>query len=379
MSDSSLGHILVVTEYVIESQNSTGYFWSKIINKLQDSGRNVFVITSRSTDVFKKDSVVKKGIIGKVFEKLKISFDLSYMTLKKVNKNSIIFTGTNPFLFLCFIPIFKIFKKFKWYLLVHDVFPNNLLAAKIVGEWNVFYKILNFYFNWVYSSADRLICIGRDMKNVIDKKTNDEAKSFIVPAWVNENEVFPLKKDFSNLNVDNQILFQFFGNLGRVQGVPNLLKAIELVSVQNAAFVFIGDGAMLSDVEEFIKANPRKNVKYLGSLPQKDKNYGLSLCDVALVSLEPGMLGLGVPSKTYFSLAAGKPILAAVDAASEVGLMIEESPIGWRCDPGDPKQLASLIDRVCSNSNEILKMRPREVFLEKYTEKIILKKIEELF
>jgi len=301
------------------------------------------------------------------------------LTIKATNKNSIVLTGTNPFIFLCFIPFLKVFKKFKWYLLVHDVFPNNLLAAKILEERDFFYKILISYFNWVYSSADKLICIGRDMKSVIDQKTKAESRSVVIPAWVNEDEVFPLKKDNTGLEYNKKIIFQFFGNFGMVQGVPNLLKAIELVSVRNAAFVFIGDGAMLGDIEEFIKSNPGKNVEYLGSLPQKDKNYGLSLCDVAIVSLDPRMFGLGVPSKTYFSLAAGKPILAAVDADSEVGLMIEESPIGWRCDPGDPKQLASLIDWVCTNSHEITKMRPREVFLEKYTEEIILKKVEALF
>ena len=105
------------------------------------------------------------------------------------------------------------------------------------------------------------------------------------------------------------------------------------------------------------------------------KNMGLAMCDVALVSLEAGMFGLGVPSKSYFSLAAGKPILAAVDAASEVGLMLDEYPIGWRCDPDSPQQLAAAIDEICRAPEILSEKTPREIFLKNYSEDVVLGQI----
>lgn len=87
------------------------------------------------------------------------------------------------------------------------------------------------------------------------------------------------------------------------------------------------------------------------------------------------MFGLGVPSKSYFSLAAGKPILAAVDADSEIGLMLAEYPIGWRCDPGSPQQLAAAIDAICRSPEKIYEKSPRDIFLKNYSEDVVLSKI----
>jgi glycosyltransferase involved in cell wall biosynthesis len=179
---------------------------------------------------------------------------------------------------------------------------------------------------------------------------------------------------FKNHGWEEHVVFQFFGNIGRVQGVENLLKAILLVTAKNAAFVFIGGGAMVPAVEKFIKANPSKSIKFIGPIPLDQKNKGLAMCDVALVSLEVGMFGLGVPSKSYFSLAAGKPILAAVDADSEIGLMLRDYPVGWRCEPGAPRQLAALVDEICRSPEIISEKKPRDIFLENYSENVVIGK-----
>ena len=41
------------------------------------------------------------------------------------------------------------------------------------------------------------------------------------------------------------------------------------------------------------------------------------------------MLGLGVPSKAYNILAAGKPILFIGDPRSEIARMVTEADVGW--------------------------------------------------
>ncbi|MCP5877696.1 hypothetical protein NL390_35070, partial [Klebsiella pneumoniae] len=70
-------------------------------------------------------------------------------------------------------------------------------------------------------------------------------------------------------------------------------------------------------------------------------------CDIAIVTLAEGMLGLGVPSKAYFTMAADRPILAIMEEDAEVANMVKEHSIGWVCEPNDPVRLASLIDEIC--------------------------------
>ncbi|PUE47637.1 glycosyltransferase family 4 protein [Limnohabitans sp. 2KL-51] len=373
-----MSRIIIAAEYVEESQNSTGYFWSRIAAGLKADGFDVEVLRPRSFnkyDSFEGDT----GILKRLLNQIKISFDLVFQIYKAIREKDIVFTGTNPAILLCLMPVLKGLLRFKWVLLVHDVFPDNLLAASLIKKGNPLFKIAAYYFSWVYAAPDKLLCIGRDMESLLRQKTNGRARTIFVPNWANGDDVYPVPRGdlefFKNHGWEDHVVFQFFGNIGRVQGVDNLLNAVSLTTAKNAAFVFIGGGAMVPAVEKFIKTHPNKSITFIGPMPLAEKNKGLAMCDVALVSLEAGMFGLGVPSKSYFSLAAGKPILAAVDADSEIGLMLGEFPVGWRCDPSSPEQLAAVIDEICRSPVILNEKIPRDVFLRNYSEDVVLSKI----
>jgi glycosyltransferase involved in cell wall biosynthesis len=209
-------------------------------------------------------------------------------------------------------------------------------------------------------------------------KVSQPEKVVFIPNWADELEVYPLSRSeapfIETLGWKDKVVFQFFGNIGRVQGIENILCAIELVENKRAAFLFIGDGVLVKNVEDFIHKNPGKNVSYAGKLPLKDKNLGLAACDVALITLEAGMLGLGVPSKAYFSLAADKPLLAVMDDDAEISRVIRELGVGWHCRPNDPLALAKMIEAVCNINLELLAGKSVVAFRENYSEKLALDK-----
>jgi hypothetical protein len=62
-------------------------------------------------------------------------------------------------------------------------------------------------------------------------------------------------------------------------------------------------------------------------------------------------------------------------ADSEIGLMLSEFPVGWRCDPSSPEQLAAVIDEICHSPVHLTEKTPREVFLRNYSEDVVLSKI----
>jgi glycosyltransferase involved in cell wall biosynthesis len=370
--------LLIAVEYLFPFQNSTGYIWSRIIESVKNEAFN-FEILAPSTPVKYESFEGNTALLIKAKKQLALTASLALKILLASHGQTTLLTGTNPALLLCLLPFLKRLRKFEWFLLVHDVFPDNLVAAGILQKNSILAKSLGIFFRWVYSSADLSICIGRDMQYVIDAKTFQKTESVYLPNWVDERDVYPLPRMVGHLGFENYIVFQFFGNIGRMQGVPTLLKAINMVTAQNAAFLFIGGGALASEVQQFIYEHPSVNIAYLGPLPSSDRNCGLSMCDVALVSLESKMFGLGVPSKAYFSLAAGRPILAAVDAQSEIGqLLSEHASAGWRCDPGSEEQIAAMIDTICASPSMLQQANPRDVFLGNYSEKLVLRKLMEL-
>ncbi len=373
--------VLIATEYSDPSQNSTGYYWSKINERLKSEGFEVGLATA-SKLVEYESSKTNPGMGWKIIKQIRVTLEIAVKILAKTDERVVVFSGTNPVLLLAILPWLKKIKKFKWILLVHDVFPDNLAVAKKIDYQNLLYKILKKHYAWIYSIPEKVICIGRDMQKTIAHKIGREAGIYYASNWVNECDVLNIPRNqhelFKEFGWENKVVFQFFGNIGPLQGIDNILNGIKKVTAKNSSFIFIGGGSYVSKIKEFIKENPGIDIKYYGPIPWEKKSEGLAFCDIAMISLESGMLGLGVPSKTYFSLAAGRPILAIVDRQSEIAMLIDEHPVGWRCEQASPASLAELIDSICINQLEIQTMQPREVFIKYYTGSESLGRIVEI-
>ena len=74
----------------------------------------------------------------------------------------------------------------------------------------------------------------------------------------------------------------------------------------------------------------------------------LATGDIHVVPLQAGLARVSVPSKTYSILAAGRPVVAAIDAGTEVPRLLAESGGGVAVPPDDPDAfvaaLAALVD-----------------------------------
>ncbi|MFW2046057.1 glycosyltransferase family 4 protein [Acinetobacter variabilis] len=385
--------IIIVSEFILPEQNSTGYFWHKIIQKMAQSAITDHISVIAPTDeqyipdhfdkkvelnLFDSPTYNKNSLISRVWGQITQTHAFYKKIKGNLDNNTQVVSGTNPLFLMVLIAILKIFKPFKWCLLVHDVFPQNLVPAGILKRKSFFFKVLNVIFNLVYAQADQIIVIGRDMEMVLRQK-NYKKNITVIPNWVDFKEIEVRDKNDSELikqlNWENDIVFQFFGNIGRVQGIDHLVQAIQLVKHPQAKFLFIGGGSAVELVKSHIENNKKlNNVAYINELPSSQRSLGLSSCDIAIVTLADGMFGLGVPSKAYFSMAANRPILAIMDENAEVASMVKEHQIGWVDASNSPQQLAQLIDRICDKEKTSKMISPRTILEEYYHQDILLEK-----
>ncbi|MGD9843525.1 MAG: glycosyltransferase family 4 protein, partial [Steroidobacteraceae bacterium] len=369
--------VFIISEFVDKSRNSTGYYWHKIIIGLSKERAGINVIsTAVSCSLVEKSShpatyipvggirsYKKNGLFSRALGQMMLSFLFVKSIVRHVKKGDIVFSGTNPAFMLLFISILRPLMGFRWALLVHDIFPENLLPAKVVSRRSPVYPVLKYVFDRAYSRADSLIAIGRDMQELLIKKTGASSKIEYVPNWADLNDV-TLEKTSPSIYFSSEkhdrVVFQFFGNIGRVQGIEFILQAISKMKSKKAAFLFIGGGAAESVVTDFIALNPDVDIAHVPSLLFEKNNEGLSACDVAIIPLAPGMLGLGVPSKAYFSMAADKPILVIGDQGAELQLLLNENAdVGWFCQSGNADALALIIDQICSIDLVSMIKKPR--------------------
>ena len=353
--------IYIVSEFVDTKQNSTGYYWFKIISAISDIDKKINVISSKKSIRIAEQNLNKSNVnflfvkdkrisnlnpFRRAWNDILFSLRISLKILRQTNKNDIVMTGTNPAFLFFFLSLIKIFKKFKLVVLVHDIFPENLIPSKVISnKYAILLKPIIFLFNLAYSNTTSLIVIGRDMKQVLHEKLySPNVIIKYIPNFV----------DFSDLDSPNEInkvgrkiVFNFFGNLGHAQGIDGLLEAILETNNENIKFNFIGNGVSEKLIKKFIEKHSYLDVNLHKDLLFENKNEMLFKGNVAIVSLAKGMRGLAVPSKAYFSLAANKPILAIADKNSELELLINENKnIGWFCTSGNPKEISIQIKKI---------------------------------
>lgn len=390
--------LIVVTEYFYPSDRNDAYLIQKISETFSESKNSVDVICTSTLNIepelktisgeihrLKSINSRSSNVLIKVIKLTLITIRLALKSFFSIKKDDNVFSVTNPAFFLPVLVLIKRIKGFNLTLLVYDIFPESLLSTGILKEKSLVYKVILKIYNWAYNNVDRFVVIGRDMQNIVENKINSNIPIVYIPNWCNAYNIKPTnKKDNSIIkkyNLENKIVFSFVGNFGLVQNIENILKSILKVKNEEFIFLFIGDGAMKYKIMDFIEKFNCKNIIYAGKYPTSEQNEFLNACDVAVMSLEKSMYGLGVPSKSYYNMAAQKPLLFIGHKESEIAQVIIENNIGWVEEPDNIENLAQMFDFICESSNEFISKgkKAREICLNKYSEEIILKHYKELY
>lgn len=396
----------VLSEVYYPEEAATAYIMTEIVDSIADL-RSVNVIcgpvsyekqsNKAAPKVFKPGIHVyrsnfinldKNIIVFRAIKMLYLSFSMALRLLVKSKKGDEVFVVTNPAFLLLLTGYIVKFKKLKLYILVHDVFPENVLAAGMFKGRSRLIRFLKGLFDKAYAKADVLIVLGRDMEQVIKEKIrrfSNVNKIEIIENWADIVNVVPGdKKDNLILNeaqLTGKIVFQYAGNLGRVQGLQELFSVIKEAKNPKLDFLIMGEGAIKKELEKYVEDHQINNIKFLPSLPRSNQNEFLNACDVSIVSLTDNMFGLGVPSKSYNIMAAGKAILFIGDKQSEIALTIAEHDNGWVFENKERAELIEFFNRINDDflrESLIKGQKSRKLAETRYAMKDILYKFQRL-
>lgn len=323
----------------------------------------------------------KNKLLSRVCKMVSTSLKLFIKLMSVAKSDTEVIIVTNPAPFLILASILKRIKKFKLNIIVQDVFPENANAAGIVSKSSLYYKVLLKIWENSYSKADRLIVCGRDMKDVFIQKLNRYRK--IPEIEVIENWADKKTDNHEELgNMGSSIEILFAGNIGRCQGIENFLEIVKEVNADNLVFNFRGDGAVVPYINNFISGNPNISVVYGGRFSRDEQFIILEKCDIALVTLAEGMYGLGVPSKSYNIMAAGKPILFIGDLNSEIAMVVKDCGIGYCFAPNDKEGITNWLKSINHASRDEFRLKglkAKQLADTIYSEDTILEKYSNLF
>ena len=226
-----------------------------------------------------------------------------------------------------------------------DSYPDVAIALHradnpaLVWVW----RRLNGY---VRRTADRIVVIGRDMRERLLAQGVPDAKIVVRPNWAADEPVSA--EDVATARTargwDGLFVLMFAGNLGLAQGLDALVAAAaRLRDHPGLRFVLVGDGAAKARLERRAAELGLSNLEFLPYVPQDEARVLAAAADAHVITLAPGLLGTATPGKVYSIMAAGKPFVAAVERGSEIDRMVRDHGCGIRVDPGDAVALSDAV------------------------------------
>jgi colanic acid biosynthesis glycosyl transferase WcaI len=149
------------------------------------------------------------------------------------------------------------------------------------------------------------------------------------------------------LGIGDEVVVMYAGNVGFSQSLGTLVDAARRLPA--VSFVVNGSGSALADLKS--QARAVRNVRFGDYQPEDRLAEVLATADIHVVPLRAGLASVSVPSKTYSILAAGRCVVAAVDADTEIARLVQRSGAGLAVAPDDVAALVAAITRLAGDAS----------------------------
>jgi colanic acid biosynthesis glycosyl transferase WcaI len=245
---------------------------------------------------------------------------------------------------------------------IRDMYPDMAVGSSIVrpGGFTARWERMH---RWALRRATRVIVLGEDMRDRIVRKGVDSARVVVSRDGITVPDTLPPPDNSvaREIRGDFRFVLVHAGNLGFYGAWQTLISAVRILENEGVGLVFVGEGAMKSQVEAM--AAGCRAVRFLPFRPASEIPLVLSSGDMHLVTVKRGLEGVVVPSKLYATLAAGRPVLGVAPEDCDVVRIIRRSACGLAADPDDPNTVVEALRGVLHDSELIRNMglRAREI------------------
>jgi colanic acid biosynthesis glycosyl transferase WcaI len=239
---------------------------------------------------------------------------------------------------------------------VQDIFPDAAVRTGAISDRRVI-AVARRLERFVYARSRAVVVVGDDMgANVAAKiAPTRRDKVRVIPNFVDTERVVPSSRRTEyrrELGIGDEPVVMYAGNVGFSQSLDTVVEAAR--RIPSATFVINGDGSAKAEVAR--DAADVANVR-LGDYQSADRvPEVLATADIHLVPLRAGLGSVSVPSKTYGILAAGRPVVAAIDEDTDVPRILAASGAGIAVTPDDPDALVAAIERLLADPAERTRM-----------------------
>jgi glycosyltransferase involved in cell wall biosynthesis len=234
---------------------------------------------------------------------------------------------------------------------VQDLWPESLSATGgIKNRWllDVVARVVRL----IYRASDRILVQSRAFVVPVAVLTDDPAKIYYYPNLYKKSSEHVVSSRAMALVKELQAYFSvvFAGNLGTAQSLDTIVEAArQLLPHPEVRIVLVGSGSLDDWLTHQRDVYGLTNLILTGRFEASDMSAIFAAAEALLVSLRPEpTFGLTIPSKVQAYLAAGRPVLAALNG--EGSRIISEAGAGLCSEAGNAKALAENVLRLAALS-----------------------------
>ena len=239
---------------------------------------------------------------------------------------------------------------------IQDVFPDAAIQTGAISNKKIIAAA-----KWLervsYRRSDAVVLLSQDLRtniaNKIDAKHHH--RLHVIPNFVDTVAITPqdrMTNYRSELGIGDQLVVMYAGNVGFSQSLNLVVEAA--AKFPEVAFVVNGDGAARKKLQE--DCAELANVYFGDYQPIERLSEVLATGDIHLVPLRTGLAAVSVPSKSYSILAAGRPMLAAIDLNTEIPNMLQQSGAGIAVEPDNAPAFIEALGRLVNNREQLSEM-----------------------
>lgn len=264
--------------------------------------------------------------------------------------------GTSPPIFQGFTAwLLAFLKRVPFLFEVRDLWPAFAIAVGVLRS-RLLIKLSLWLERFLYKQADKVVINSPGFMEHVRSRGAKEV--ILVPNGVDPDMFTP---DHSQINPwlvkkDGHYVVLYAGAHGLSNDLPNLLQAAKLVEKESAIkFWLVGDGKEKPNLVRQAEQMQLTNLEFFPSVSKLEMNQVMAASDVCIASLLPiEMYKTTYPNKVFDYMAAGKPVILAIDGV--IRQVVEDAMAGIFSEPGNPADLAEAVNYCYTHPDMALQM-----------------------
>lgn len=238
---------------------------------------------------------------------------------------------------------------------VHDLWPLSPIELGGMKKTHPFIILMQLAEDFAYRYSDKVISMLPKTLGHMQSRGLDSKKFVYVPNGIDLSEwenlitfaqlpegVKILIKKIKEDQIKNIFTIAYLGTHGLANALDNFISAAEILKDLPIHFYLVGGGPDKNKLIEFAKSKNLKNIFFENPIPKNTIPVITKLFDANYIGLQKqSLFRFGIsPNKIMDYMAAGKPIINAIEAGNDP---IKEANCGLSVKAEDPIALAQAI------------------------------------